>query len=103
MAAKGAPLTRSSSNADSYTSEQIQDLLKAEVSKYLQSTAFQDSLSQALTSAINDAVKAAANPLQEKINALESQLTQLKEKCNDNEQYSRRCNIRITGIEESDR
>ena len=103
MAAKGAPRTRSSSNTDSYTSEKIQDLLKAELSKYLQSTAFQDSLSQALTSAINDAVEAATKPLQEKINALESQLTQLKEKCNDNEQYSRRCNIRTTGIEENDR
>ena len=103
MAAEGLPRTRSSSNADSYTSEQIQDLLKAELSKYLQFTAFQESLSQALTSAINDAVEAAIKPLQEKINALESQLTQLKEKCNDNEQYSRRCNIRITGIEESAR
>ena len=80
-------------------SEQIQDLLKVQLSKYLQSRVFQESL----TNGINDAVEAATKPLQEKISALESQLTQIKEKYDANKQYSKRCNIQITGIEESDR
>ena len=50
-------------------SEQIQELFSTELTKYLQSAAFQETMSQTLKS-----VEAATKPLKEKINYLESQL-----------------------------
>ncbi|KAJ7390354.1 hypothetical protein OS493_025605 [Desmophyllum pertusum] len=60
---------------------------------------------QAIASAVQEAVlplQAEIASLKSELNILRSQLTEVKAKANDNEQYSRRNNIRIFGLPEEE-
>ena len=54
-------------------------------------------------SVVDKEIDKVVQPLKNKIAELEVQLDQVKSHANDNEQYSRRCNVRIYGIPEEKR
>ena len=67
----------------------VKELLQQELQDYLASRNFKNSLKEALNDAVEDAVK----PLRDEIGQLKKELAEVREKANDNEQYSRRCKI----------
>ena len=91
--------TRSSSQAQDLSTE-IRDLIQKEIGNFLKSSDFRELLKDAVKDAIRDEIVKATGPLKEEIAMLKAELSTLKEKANDNEQYSRRSNIRIFGLKE---
>ena len=59
-------------------------------------------MSNTIESLVKKEIEASVQPLRDQISALKSQVNEAKLHSNDNEQYSRRCNLRIYGIPETD-
>lgn len=80
------------------------EVLKAEIDQYFKSDSFLESLKFFVQSSVEQAcaliVERMVTPLRNKIHDLKSELANVRRKCNENEQYSRRANIRIFGIPE---
>lgn len=77
----------------------IQNILKSEEFKQLLHSTIQEAVSAALTDLV-EPLKKTISVLEEKVSALESRLARVSNTANENEQYSRRHNIRISGFEE---
>jgi hypothetical protein len=90
-------ITRSTTNA--LKEIDICGIIQKELSKYLQSDEFGDIIKSLFNDIMADIVQEAIQPLQARIESLEEQIELISEKSNDNEQYSRRSNIRIFGLE----
>lgn len=110
MASSG-PRTRSASK-DVETTDGI-STVKEELSRFFNSEELKNTIRNAVFDALKDdliglkevvdeAVKVASTGLQRRVQALETQCEELRAMINDNEQYSRKYNLRITGIDESD-
>lgn len=82
----------------SSTQGYIQDVVKGEISKYLMSSDFKDILRESFKDVLTSMLTQVVQPLEERIVKLEGQVLELQEKCNENEQYSRRSNVRIYGV-----
>ena len=94
MAATNAKMkTRSANCAD------IQAAVQLEISNYVKSEDFKDLLKASFKEVIAEMLQEVVKPLADKVTKLEDEIAKLQEKCNDNEQYSRRSNIRIYGVE----
>jgi precorrin-6B methylase 1 len=92
-------MTRGSVAAMAAMKSEIEDALKSEAFQQLLQSAIQEALNVAVLKIIEPMTKTIAE-LQEKITSLESQLVRVENMANDNEQYSRRHNVRISGFEE---
>ena len=102
------------------TSASSQSPISEELQKYFESQAFFTILKKAVGSVLEEEVKVIIreefatkleplekrlNDLEEKVKVLEAMASEVKyaaTKANDNEQYSRRYNLRIVGMKESD-
>ena len=73
--------------------------IQTEFSKFINSMVFRNKLKEVITTAMAETIEAALTPLKAEIIKLENQLLEVQEKSNDNEQYSRRYNVRIYGVE----
>ena len=73
--------------------------IQTEFSTFINSIDFKNKLKEVLTVAMAETIEAALTPLKNRIFELETQLREVQEKCNDNEQYSRRYSVRIYGVE----
>jgi hypothetical protein len=80
----------------------IGSIIQNELSKYLHSDEFGDSLKASINDVIAEMVDEAVQPLKQRIKNLEQELEAVKQKANDNEQYSRRSNVRIFGVKSPD-
>ena len=80
----------------------IGGIFQNELSKYLHSDEFGDPIKGPLNDMIAAMINKAVQPLKQRIKNLEEQLEAVKQKANDNEQYSRRSNVRIFGMESPD-
>ena len=80
----------------------IGGIIQNELSKYLHSDEFGDTIKASLNDIIAAMINEAVQPLKQRIENLEGQLEAVKQKANDNEQYSRRSNVRIFGMESPD-
>ena len=81
--------------------------IKLEIQEAFKSEEFQKLIQSAMEEALNVAISKVIEPLtktivdlQEKVSSLESQLSSVSNMANDNEQYSRRHNVRISGLDE---
>ncbi|CAB4031961.1 Hypothetical predicted protein [Paramuricea clavata] len=97
--------TRSQARAPpNFEGDDMKEYIKSEVEKYFGSVAFQDSLREFITDSVKMAcknlVESIVVPIKDEIQALKTELIEVKRKCNDNEQYSRRSSVRIYGIPE---
>ena len=113
MPAKGAScITRSRAGSSSSVAEppiavepmaelagEVQKNLQSELTKFLRSDKFNNLLKASIASVLSEMVKSAVQPLESEIARLESKIEQLESKANNNEQYSRRSNVRIYGLE----
>lgn len=94
------------------TRSKASDMANVEFQSYLHSDAFKEVISNAVKEAVAAALLSIINPLEERIAALEAKaakaddleksIARLSIKCNDNEQYSRRQNVRIYGFIEEE-
>ena len=79
-------------------------VMKAEIDKYFKSDSFLETLKSFIQTSVEQAcamiVEKMVTPLRNEIRDLKSELAIVRRKCNENEQYSRRANIRIFGIPE---
>ena len=94
--------TRSKTTAASASvADIIQNILKSEEFKQLGPlhSTIQEAVSAALTDLV-EPLKKTISVLEGKVSALESRLDRVSNMANENEQYSRRHNIRISGFEE---
>lgn len=104
--------------------DDLQRMLETKMDTFLKSDEFKDTLTASIREAIGDVIQAAVTPFKEAIDkfdervqeAIATEITPLKEvikhlhrkldevqsKANENEQYSRRNNIRIHGINQTD-
>lgn len=89
--------TRSSATK-TLTDGDIPGIIQVELSKYLKSEEFGNIVKTSLHNIMVAIVNEAINALKEKIARLEDQLEEVREKSNDNEQYSWQSNIRIFGL-----
>lgn len=93
-----------SNNTSEDVGSNVAEVIKSEIDKYFSSGSFLESLKAFIQSTVEQAceqlVEKMVAPLREEIGELRSELAFVRRKCNDNEQYSRRANIRIFGIAE---
>jgi len=86
------------------TETEMADFIKVETDKYFASEAFQESLKvfigNAVTAACQGLMEKIVAPLKQEIADLRKEIVEAKRKGNDNEQYSRRSNVRIYGFPE---
>jgi Zn-dependent M32 family carboxypeptidase len=87
--------------------EAVMAAMKSEIQEAFKSEAFQQLLQTAIHDALGTAISKIIEPitqtitqLQERFDDLESQLLRVANMANDNEQYSRRHNIRVSGFDE---
>lgn len=108
MATEGGRETRSRSDSrkelDSYfQSEVFMSLVNKTISKqfeqFVASSEFKNMLVQ-LHTTLDKEIQEKVEPLKKQIKDLSDELGKVKIHANDNEQYSRRCNVRIHGIPE---
>ena len=78
---------------------EIQEAFKSEDFQKLLQSAVEEALNMALSKIIEPLNKTIVD-LQERVSSLESQLSHVANMANDNEQYSRRSNVRISGFDE---
>ena len=87
-------------------------MANAEIQSYLLSDAFKETISNAVKEGVADALSTTIKALEErialleekaaKVDVLEKTIAQLPIKCSDNEQYSRRQNLRVYGFTEEE-
>ncbi|CAB4038402.1 Hypothetical predicted protein, partial [Paramuricea clavata] len=88
-------------NRSNNTQADIQEVVQSEISKYLMSSDFKELLRDSFKEALSGMIAQVVKPFEEKIIKLKEKVLQLEEKCNENEQYSRRYNVRIYGVNNS--
>jgi hypothetical protein len=97
-------------NSDEFANV-VNDAISKEINRFFGSTEFKDmmvSTTKSIVSEVSSTLKVfvmkeiekAINPLNDRVAVLESCLAEAKLHANNNEQYSRRCNLRIHGIPE---
>ena len=87
-------------------------MANTEIQSYLLSDAFKETISNAVKEGVADALSTTIKPLEErialleekaaKVDVLEKTIAQLPINCSDNEQYSRRQNLRVYGFTEEE-
>ncbi|CAB4023920.1 Hypothetical predicted protein [Paramuricea clavata] len=80
----------------------MRETMRSELNDFFRSSEFKEILSKAVSTLVEESVQQATKPLLEKIEALEAELTNVRVQANENEQYSRKYNLRIVGLNEND-
>jgi hypothetical protein len=98
------PLTRQAVVSQPTESEaNMGDVVRNELKNFFSSNEFKDMLSNAVNILVDNAVKQASTaPMLERIKTLESELAMAAVHINENEQYSRKYNLRFVGLDESE-
>jgi hypothetical protein len=97
------PLTRQAVVSQSTELEaSMGDVVRNELKNFFSSNEFKDMLSNAVNILVDNAVKQATAPMLERIKTLESELAMAAVQINENEQYSRKYNLRFVGLDESE-
>ena len=78
------------------------DVVHNQLKNFFSSNEFKDMLSNAVNILVDNAVKQATAPMLERIKTLESELAMAAVQINENEQYSRKYNVRFVGLDESE-
>jgi exosome complex exonuclease DIS3/RRP44 len=80
----------------------MRETMRSELNDFFRSSEFKEILSKAVSTLVEESVQQATKPLLENIEALEAELTNVRVQANENEQYFRKYNLRIVGLNEND-
>lgn len=84
------------------STEESNSTTNQEVMAFFKSSNFTEVLKEVVSKAVQEAVEKATRPLHARISWLESKLEEVQAHANDNEQYSRKYNLRFIGIDEDE-
>ncbi|CAB4009771.1 Hypothetical predicted protein [Paramuricea clavata] len=96
------PVTRQTTYQPDEFRADMKEAIQSELHQFFKSSYFKTILSEAVNTLIEQSVQQATFPLIKRIEALEAELTKVTIKANENEQYSRKYNLRIIGLVETD-
>ena len=93
--------TRQSQQFEELRAE-MKEAMRSELTQFFKSNEFKDLFKDAVKSLIAEALEEATLPLQKRIETLEAELLKVTVKANQNEQYSRKYNLRLVGLSEEE-
>lgn len=80
----------------------MKEAMRSELNQFFKSTEFKDIFAEAAKSLIVETIEEATLPLLKRIEILETKLLDVTVKANENEQYSRKYNLRLVGLNEDE-
>jgi hypothetical protein len=89
-------------NSQDFDESSVSKAVLAVLDKFFKSNEFKEMFKKVSTHIVSEAVEKATSPLLRRIEHLEEQLDDAKAHANDNEQYSRKYNLRFIGIDENE-
>lgn len=96
------PQTRQSSSQMEDIRLDMKEAIQSELRNFFKSSGFREIFAEVAKTLITQSVEEATRPLLKRIEDLEVQLKDNAVKANENEQYSRKYNLRISGLDETE-